>query len=284
MFVRLSKLRKVVAEQATRLFEELQDEDRDRLRRGAPGEYPGESHTGFEEAFEFEDVELEAKKDEGDDEEGEKKEKPAFLKGKGKSEPKKDKKSPPKEKQPEDDSSDDEEEESQPAKKEPSPKHKKAKKGLEKAQKSKLMPKSQVDPRTGVKQDVDLDQLAQLATEMGYRLEKNDPEPEEVDDVPDLDLDSEPGDELSMSGDGDEMDFGDLGDLGDGDEEDLGQDIEDEDVAIMSSDEDIDDVLGLGQDEDELGLEGNPLSMKKASPVAQQGAKKQGGLKLHIRK
>lgn len=286
MFVRLSRLKKVVAEQAAHLFEELRQEDVDRLRRAADG-YPGESQTGFEEAIELEDFEFgEAKKKDeeepedvvGDEGGEEKKEKPAFLKGKGKGEPKK--KSPPKEKETEEDSG---EEEEQP-KKEPSPKHKKAKKGLEKAQKQKSLPKSQVDPKTGMKQDIDLDQLAQLATEMGYRLERNEPEPEE--DMPEDDLGMDVSDELP--GDDDEMNFdlGSLGDLGGEDEEDHDEDVEGEDVALFSSDEDLGDVLGLGaqeNDEDELGLEGNPLSMKKSLPVAKQGSTKQGGLKLRIK-
>src|SRR3990167_9227674 len=282
MYVRLSKLRKVVAEQAQHLFEQMK-EDVDRLKRGAPGEYGGESHTGFEEALELEDFEFEAKKkDEADsDDEGAEdkpKEKPAFLKGKGKDEPKK--KSPPKEKEPEEDSGEEEEEPKQ-----PSPKASKAKKGLEKAQKQKKMPKSQVDPATGVKQDVDLDALAQLATEAGYRLEKMEPEEPDPDDdfgLSDLDGEEDFGlgidpsfDDDKFPGDADEMDFDDK----------HGKDIEDEDVALFSSDETIGDVMGMGhKEEDESDFEGHPLSMKRSLPVAKQGSAKQGGLKLRINK
>ncbi|MDP3763682.1 MAG: hypothetical protein Q8Q92_03475 [bacterium] len=252
MYVRLSRLRKVVGEQAQHLFEQLK-EDSDRLRRGIQDNWPGENHNRFEEDFEFEAKEKDEEEPEADVGEDNPKEKPAFLKGKGKDEPKK--KSPP-----EEDSAEEEE-----PKKEPSPKHKKAKKGLEKAQKQKKMPKSQVDPSTGVKQDVDLDALAQLATEMGYRLERNDPEPE-------LDLGLDPESDLGdFPGDDDEMDFS-------------GLDTEKEDVALFSSDEDLEDVLGLDNEEPETGLEGHPLSLKHASPVAKQGAAKSGGLKLHVRK
>ena len=285
MYVRISRLKKVVAEQAAHLFEQMK-EDVDRLRRGAPGEYGGESHTGFEEALELEDFELEAKKkDEADsDDEGAEdkpKEKPAFLKGKGKDEPKK--KSPPKE-EPEEVEDSGEEEDSE-SKKEPSPKHKKVKKGLEKAQKQKKMPKSQVDPATGVKQDVDLDALAQLATEAGYRLEKMEPEEPDPDDdfgLSDLDGEEDFGlgidpsfDDDKFPGDADEMDFDDK----------HGKDIEDEDVALFSSDETIGDVMGMGhKEEDESDFEGHPLSMKRSLPVAKQGSAKQGGLKLRINK
>lgn len=292
MYVRLSKLRRVVAEQAKYLFNQLQ-EDSDRLRRGVQDNWGGESHDNFEEALELEDFEFEAKKKEEEPEEDDSvddseksDDKPAFLKSK--EEPKKAKKSPPKEEEPEeaDDSPEDSGEEEEEPKKEPSPKHKKAKKGLEKAQKQKALPKSQIDQKTGRKQDVDLDALAQLATEAGYRLEKVQPEePDPDDDFGLSDLgDSDGGEDCGLGidpsfddgkfpGDDDEMNFD-------------GPDTEKEDVALFSSDEDLADVLGQGheEEEEETGLEGHPLSMKKSLPVAKQGLPKSGALKLHIRK
>ena len=297
MYVRLSKLRKVVAEQAKHLFNQLQEGNTDRLRRGVEDNWPGESHDNFEEAIELEDFEFEGKKkdeeepeeDNSPDEGGEDKpkEKPAFLKGKGKEEPKKAKKSPPKEEEPEEQESEDSGEEEEEPKKEPSPKHKKAKKGLEKAQKQKTLPKSQIDQKTGRKQDVDLDALAQLATEAGYRLEKVQPEEPNPDDdfgLGDMDGEQDFGlgldpseDDGKFPGDDDEMNF----------DDNHGKDIEDEDVALFSSDEDLADVIGQGHEEpeDDLSdLEGHPMSMKKSLPVAKQGAPKSGALKLHIRK
>ena len=282
MFVRISKLRRVVAEQAAHLFEELK-EDSDRIRRGVQDNWSGESHDRFEEEVELEDFEFEAKKKDeeepeeeeesddtgGDDDDG----KPAFLKKK--EAPKK--KSPPKE------------EEEAPKKASPGSKQHKAKKGMEKAQKQKKMPKSQVDPATGVKQDIDLDALSQLATEAGYHLERNEPEEPDLSDDFGLGSDSgeqdfglglDPGeDDGKFPGDDDEMNFD--------DKSGPGKDIEDEDVALFSSDEDLSDVLGQEQpEEDDLSdLEGHPMSMKRSLPVAKQGqgSTKQGGVKLRIR-
>lgn len=266
----MSALKRVVSEQAERFWSDLR-EDQDRLRRGVQDNWPGESHDNYEESVELEDFEFEAKKKEEED-------KPDEDSGGEENKSELRKKSPPKET--EKDSGEEEEE----TKKEPQPKHKKAKKGLEKAQKQKLLPKSQVDPKTGMKQDIDIDTLAQMATEMGYRLERNEPKPEENDfDLDDLDLsyDEENTDSLAM-GDSDEMN------LDMSDDEDMPQE---EDVAIVSSDEDIKDVLDFDNEEDvedegmRLDIEGNPLSMKKAGTILKHGevdgrplTKKQKGL------
>src|SRR3990167_8856551 len=228
MYVRISRLRKVVAEQARVLFEAL-SEDRDRLRRGAPGEYDGESHTGFEEAVETEGAYGEAKEkdeDEAEEEPSEKKPQPKKAKAK-EDKPKAEPKQKPKQK---------------------SPKEVQALKGLKKAKKAGALPKHYVDPKSGKKQETDLDAIAQLATEIVHELEERQRAEKEEDP--------------------DELDFGDLSDLGPAQEED---------VAIVSSDEDLEDVLDLNGDdvEDEgmrLDIENDDaLNPKKAKTMLRHG-------------